>query len=106
MLVNYCWKMYTRMLQLELVEDALVDEKVSGVGRKMKKVTTNSRGNEEGDELTFAKDREGREIDDVEGGVKEALGGVEGVKGVKEGVRSSGVERALGESETANRRRT
>ena len=49
MLVNYCWKMYTRMLQLELVEDALVDEKVSGVGREMKKVTTNSRGNEEGD---------------------------------------------------------
>ena len=37
------------MLQLELVEDALVDEKVSGVGREMKKVTTNSRGNEEGD---------------------------------------------------------
>lgn len=49
MLVNYCWKMYTRMLQLGLVEDALVDEKVSGVGREMKKVTTNSRGNEEGD---------------------------------------------------------
>ena len=49
-----------------------------------------------GDELTFAKDREGGEIDDVEGGVKEALGGVEGgAKGGVNGGVKGGVKGAL-----------